>query len=411
MAEATTGPSRSRLARPERTRFVLGDDTAGTPIELPSRSAGMVTVIVAALFAASAGALVYVIATLDLHGGRSVFALAGMLFRLFWILGWSLGVLVLGALTVLLCFYRESARLADGRLVFVSGLGPLKTIAEYELARMRNLRIEPDKGDGARVRFDYGEGGRALGNAMPTADAERVVAAIRGAMPAAAPALPTGPAAAPASAPPGVEPRAAAAPQPLGSVLALVAANLAPLLGVLLLGWRFDEVIVLFWAESAVVGFYTLLKMAVVGRWLATLAGAFFVAHFGAFMAIHFLFIYEMFVRGPRARGPEPGAFEALAGIFTPLWPALLALVLSHGVSFATNFLGRREYRGATISGLMAAPYRRVMLMQFTLILGGWAVIALENPMPALILLILLKVAADLYAHRRERGTPTTSGR
>jgi hypothetical protein len=208
---------------------------------------------------------------------------------------------------------------------------------------------------------------------------------------------------------PRVEPPAV--PAPLGSVFALVTANLAPLLGVLLLGWRLDEVIILFWAESAIIGFYTLLKMAVVGRWLAILAGAFFVAHFGMFMAIHFLFIYEMFVREPHAGGPEPGAFEALAGIFTPLWPALLALVLSHGVSFATNFLGRREYRVATISGLMAAPYRRVMLMQFTLILGGWGVIALENPMPALVLLIVLKVAADLYAHRRERGTVTKSGR
>jgi hypothetical protein len=404
MPGTSTSPLRRTLARPERTRFVLGDDAAGgTPLELPGRSAGMVTVIVAAMFAVFAGVLVYVIATLDLHGARSVSALAGMLFKLFWILGCSLGVLVLGALTVLLCFYRESARLEGGRLVFVSSLGPLKTIAEYDLARMRNVRVEPG-GDTARVRFDYREGSRTLGNAMPTADAERIVAAMRGAMPAAGLAPSTEPAAPPAFAPPRVEQPAAEAPRPLGSVLALVAANLAPLLGVLLLGWRLDEVIVLFWAESAVVGFYTLLKMAVVGRWLAPLAGVFFVGHFGMFMAIHFLFIYEMFVRGVHAHGPEPGALEALAGIFTPLWPALLALVLSHGVSFATNFLGRREYRGASISDLMAAPYRRVMLMQFTLILGGWGVIALENPMPALVLLIVLKVGADLYAHRRERG-------
>jgi len=50
------------------------------------------------------------------------------------------------------------------------------------------------------------------------------------------------------------------------------------------------------------------------------------------------------------------------------------------------------------------APYRRVTLMQFTLIFGGWLVMALNNPLPALALLIALKVAADLYAHRGERG-------
>jgi Family of unknown function (DUF6498) len=365
---------------------------------------GAAAVIVAVMFIVSASVFVYMIAKLDLHNMRNISALAGTLFRLFWLLGWSLGVLVLGALAVLLCFYRESARLAGGRLVFISSLGPLKTIAEYELARMRNLRTEPDKGDGARVCFDYGEGGSRLGNAMPAADAERIVAALRAAMPASAAPPPAAPATVPqVPAPPAAEPPAAAAPLPLGSVFALIAANLVPLLGVLLLGWRLDEVIVLFWAESAVIAFYTLLKIAVVGRWLAAFAGVFFVGHFGMFMAIHFLFIYEMFVRGPNTRGPEPGALEALAGIFTPLWPALLALVLSHGFSFATNFLGRREYREATVSSLMAAPYRRVVLMQFTLILGGWGVLALESPIPALVVLIVFKMAADVYSHRRER--------
>jgi hypothetical protein len=387
-------------------RFALRDDAAGgTPLELRSRSAGMVAVVVGAMFAVFAGVLVYMIATLNLHDTGNIPALVGTLFKVFWLLGWSLGVLILGALTVLLCFYRESARLERGRLLFVSSLGPLKTIAEYDLARMRNLRIEPDKGDGARVRFDYGEGSRTLGNAMPTADAERIVAAMRGAMPAAGLAPSTEPAAPAASAPDKAHPPAQAAPQPLtaATALVLVAANLVSLAGVLLLGWKLEDVLVLFWAESAVVAFYTLLKMAVVGRWLAIPAGVFFVAHFGLFMAVHFLFIYEMFVRGVHARGPEPGALEALAGIFTPLWPALLALVLSHGLSFAMNFVGRREYRGATLSGLMAAPYQRVVLMQFTLILGGWGVIALKNPLPALLLLIVLKVAADLHAHRRER--------
>lgn len=411
MPETTISPSRRSLARPERTRFVLGDDApGGTPLELPSRSAGPVAVIVAAMFAAFTGVLVYVITKLNLHDTGTISALVGTLFKAFWLIGWSLGVLILGALTVLLCFYRESARLEGGRLVLVYGLGPLKTIAEYDLARMRNVCVE-QSGEGARARFDYGEGSRALGNAMPTADAERIVAAIRGAMPAAGLAPSTEPAAPPAPASAKTEPPAQAAPQPLtaGSVLVLVAANLVPLAGVLLLGWKLEDVLVLFWAESAVVAFYTLLKMAVVGRWLAPLAGVFFVGHFGGFMAVHFLFIYDMFVRGVHARGPEPGALEALAGIFTPLWPALLALFLSHGVSFATNFLGRREFQGATISGLMATPYRRVMLMQFTLILGGWAVIALGNPAPALVLLIVLKVATDLYAHRRERGMVTKS--
>jgi hypothetical protein len=331
----------------------------------------------------------------------------GFLFELFWILGWSVGVMMLGALTVLLWFYRESVRLAGGRLIAESRIGPLRMIAEYDLARVRNLRVEPDAGGkGVRVRFDYGEGRRDLGNTMPQSDAERLIAAIRGAMPAAMMAPSIEAAAPPVSAPPKIDPPAAAAPRrlPLASALALLAANLVPLAGVLLWGWKLHEVIVLFWAESAVIGFYTLLKMAVVGKWLAIFAGVFFAGHFGGFMSIHFLFIYEMFVRPLHAWEREPAAYEALMRLFTPLWPALLALFLSHGFSFGLNFLAQDEYRGATISGLMVAPYRRVILMQLTLIFGGWLVMALHNPLPALALLIVLKVVTDLRAHGGERG-------
>jgi hypothetical protein len=268
-------------------RYALSNDAAGaTPLELPRRSTWMAAAVVAAMFAIFAGILVSQIAKLDLHAARSISALMGLLFEMFWILGWSVGVVVLGALTVLLGFYRESARLAGGRLIGESRIGPLRMIAEYDLARMRNLRIEPDKsGKGVRVRFDYGDGSRGLGDTMPKFDAERLVAAIRGAMPAAMVA-PSAEAAAPLK----IEPNAEAAPRPLplGSALALIAANLVPLFGVLFGGWKLHEVIVLFWVESAIIGFYTLLKMAVIGKWLAIFAGAFFTGHFGGFMAIHF---------------------------------------------------------------------------------------------------------------------------
>ena len=50
---------------------------------------------------------------------------------------------------------------------------------------------------------------------------------------------------------------------------------------------------------------------------------------------------------------------------------ALLALVVSHGISFAVNFIGRREYQGQTVSTLMSAPYRRIIVMHLAIILGA----------------------------------------
>lgn len=392
------------LARPQCVRFAFAEDTGVTPIELPRRRRVLLgALLVTAMFAVFAGVLAAQIHNLRFDS-RDVFGLAMTLFMLFWIAGWSVGVLVLGALTLLLwglLVCRESFDVRDGCLVMAQRIGPLRMGAEYCLAEIRNLRLEPAS-NGARVRFDYGEGSRGLGDAMPRADAERVVAMIRSAMPAAPRVEPE---AASAVAAPG--PALEARPPLPAPALALVAANLVPLAGVLLAGWRLDQIMVLFWAESAVVALYTLAKMAVVGRWLALPGGVFFLAHFGGFMAIHFLFVYEIFVRGLGAKGAEPPLGEALAGVFVPLWPALLALAVSHGISFALNFLRRGERAGATMKELMAAPYKRVVLMQLTLIFGGGAALALNDTRPVLALLVVLKILADLRGHRRERIPPT----
>src|SRR5689334_10968230 len=248
------------LARPERTRLAFADDpVGGTAIELPRRGVGPAPAIVAGMFAVSLGVLVVVVHQLHFDGARSVADLASLLFRLFSILGWSVGVLLLGAFTVLLCFYRDSLYLQGSRLVSAPRLGPLHMLAEYELAGIRNLRIEAQATEGARVRFDYGEGSRNLGDVMPKADAERIVAVIRAALPSAATIRPEpGPPPAPPAPAPGVAEEEPAEPLSPTSAFALVAANLVPLLGVLFAGWRLDQVMVLFWAESAVVAFFAL---------------------------------------------------------------------------------------------------------------------------------------------------------
>ena len=383
-----------------------------------------VGLMLAAMFAIFAGVAWTMVGRISGHSVKDVFDLTFVLFDAFWLLGWSVGVFILGALTVLVFFYSESARLQDGKLVHVPSLGPLKIFIEYELARVRNVHLENGgSADAARIRFDYEGGSNGLGDAMPRADAERLAATIRSAAAAAGPAtniLDT-PAAGPppqvtaADSPrrtPAHDPRTTVPespePEPPSLVspsgLALIAANLVPLAGVLFFGWDLASVIVLFWAESAVIGFYTVLKMAVVGKLAALVAVPFFIGHFGGFMAVHFLLIYGLFVRGATASGQAPGVREALQQIFGPLWLSLAALFISHGVSFFDNFLGRREYLRTTMKTLMATPYNRIIVMQLALIFGGWIILLLKSPVPALALLILFKTALDFSAHRKEHS-------
>ncbi len=348
-----------------------------------------------------------VIAGLFRHSVEDVFDLTFLLFQGFWALGWSVGVLLLGALTILFAFYSESARLEHGKLVHIPKLGPLTILVDYDLAKVQNVRLEQAGGndpDTVQVRFDYDGGSNALGNAMSRFDGQRIVDAITRAGHLVPRSIEPPPSALPAPKP-AARPTAPAESLPLSSesAIALVLANAVPLLGVLFFGWDLGEIMVLYWVESGVIAFYTVLKIAIVGKLGALVAAPFFVGHFGGFMAGHFLLIYGLFLRGITG-GWAPGAAAELSAIFNPIWTSIAALFVSHGISFYTNFLGKREYEGATVSGLMTSPYSRIMVMHVTLIVGGWIILLMGMPTGALVILLLLKTAVDLQAHRKEHA-------
>ncbi|MBI2403336.1 MAG: hypothetical protein HYV20_11510 [Gemmatimonadetes bacterium] len=139
-----------QLARPERIRFSLFDDPAGsTPVPLPSRRTWPAGIVLAVLFAIFGGIAVKVIVPLLGHDVDTVGDLVTVLFQGFWVLGWSVGVLILFLLAVLFLFYRESVRIKGNRLVHVPRLGSLRIFLEYDLAKIRNLRLENAGGAGA----------------------------------------------------------------------------------------------------------------------------------------------------------------------------------------------------------------------------------------------------------------------
>jgi len=397
---------------PRHLRVTLRDNDSGsTPLELPDRRMWPVGIAFAVLFAIFASVAGIMVAKASVQPVHDVFDLMMFLFSVFWILGWSVGVVILGALTALLLLYRESARLQAGCLVHVARLGPLKIVCEYELARMRNVRAENSGESGiARIRFDYEGLSCGIGDRMPRAQADNFIACLQRAGAGAASVVGAASAAAPANVRLEVPVRSLPAPRPEGAsraAVALIVANLLPIAGVLLFGWDLAAVMVLYWSESAVIGFYTILRMCIVEKLGAVMTVPFFLGHFGAFMAAHFAFVYGFFIHKGGAL-PTVGAFEELRSIFLPLWPAVAALVVSHGVSFFQNFIGEREYAGASTTALMAVPYRRIIVMHLTIIFGGWIVLALGTPAPALLVLVVMKMLVDLRAHRREHAARAT---
>ena len=90
--------------------------------------------------------------------------------------------------------------------------------------------------------------------------------------------------------------------------------------------------------------------------------------------------------------------------LFSGLWPALLALFVSHGFSFFHNFIGRGEYRGRTVKDQMSEPYSRIIFMHLVIIFGGGLTLVLGEATPVLVLIIAVKILFDVRAHLREHG-------
>jgi len=212
-------------------------------------------------------------------------------------------------------------------------------------------------------------------------------------------------------------------------LISLLAANVVPLLGVMFLNWDAFNIVLLYWAENLAVGFYNVLKMALVkvkepkehlGKLFLI---PFFMVHFGGFTGTHGIFVLMMFGKSNgdfmnRTTWPCFFAFlqilinvvrEALSIMTPEMKFAVLALFASHGISFVYNYLVKGEYATTNLGKLMAAPYGRVVVMHIAIIAGGFLLVALKSPIALLLVLVVLKTFLDiklhLYEHRKKAPT------
>ncbi len=218
------------------------------------------------------------------------------------------------------------------------------------------------------------------------------------------------------------------APVPLAarvqrSSLVLVATNLLPLAGVLFLDWDVGALVVLYWSENLVIGFYTILKFITLKGILAVFPSLFFIIHYGGFCAVHGLFVVSLLFDEPIRFGedePWPlflvfiqlllDVVEQVFAMAPSAWiVAFIGLMISHGYSFVSNFLLGGEYRSATVNSLMQAPYKRIVILHVAVLAGGFGVVALGQPLILLLALVGLKLAVDIKLHLREHGGSTVT--
>lgn len=251
------------------------------------------------------------------------------------------------------------------------------------------------------------------------------------------------------------------------SLIALLVANAIPLIGVLFFGWSLLTILVIYWLENGIVGFWNVprillaqgsivptlpplpdtaafaatgnrqasaglqaawqkardaqLRSSTIGTVGLARAGRvaiaiFFLMHYGIFWFVHGVFVFTLpmfaggFAGGIASCVPD-GLTDSFSSCGNPfgelLWTnvaiAGIALFLSHGASFLFNYIGRAEYLTASPARQMAAPYGRVVVLHLTILFGAFAIAIFGAPVIALLILVGLKTAFDVALHRRER--------
>ncbi len=190
------------------------------------------------------------------------------------------------------------------------------------------------------------------------------------------------------------------------SELTLIATNvIVPLLGTLLFDWSLAAILFYYWLENVVVGFYNILKMSkATGTTSTTRINGkaysptrntkfslifFFVIHYGLFTFVHGIFVFTFFGL------PVMSGASFVAG--------LLSLLLTHGLSYHTNFIGTGEYTKVSPPDLFIYPYPRIAVLHLVILLGAIPVLLLGAPLIALVILIVLKTFVDLKLQRFEQ--------
>ena len=191
------------------------------------------------------------------------------------------------------------------------------------------------------------------------------------------------------------------------SIAVLIAANLLPLIGVLLWEWDVFFLLLLFWCENVIIGVFGIARLIVAGESENAVEGlflpAFFLVHYGGFMFGHFMLLFAMYSSHAAGAGQaaEPADYYSMA-IENLNWIAVIALFVSHGWSFIENYMGKHEYENLRPGAAMALPYRRMMITHVALLVGGFFLIEQGQPLAGLVLLVLLKIVLDMTFHRRE---------
>lgn len=188
-------------------------------------------------------------------------------------------------------------------------------------------------------------------------------------------------------------------------VLAGLAVDLFPIIGVIVFGWSAAPLVMLYWMENLIAGVMTLPRIflsgasfGAIGLLLSLFFCAFFIIHYGLFCAVHGSFLM-MFIS--LSEGSIDGQLSSLMDV-----PAMVAFGLTSAqhvdwfvysiIAFQAlvlifEFLIKKEWLNTNPLAEMFAPYSRILVLHFAIFAGAGALFVLGQPIVGVLALILFR--------------------
>jgi hypothetical protein len=173
----------------------------------------------------------------------------------------------------------------------------------------------------------------------------------------------------------------------------LVIVNVYPIIDMLWKGDPIGSILVIYWMQMMIIGFWACIKLIVIARWRAALFIPMFLAMYLSIVNIFGIMAGAML--DDQMRGTE---WHQNFSLWNYWVPALLFFA-SHGLSFWENFIGGREYEKIAWDAQMGKPILRAVPMWLAALVGG--IIAGLANLTALVVLFVLpvKLAFDVFGH------------
>jgi hypothetical protein len=184
----------------------------------------------------------------------------------------------------------------------------------------------------------------------------------------------------------------------------LVVANLVPVIDLVRTGEPVGSILIIYWMQLVIIGFWNVIKLIVVTRLRALVFVPMFVI---TYMAIINIF---GFIAGGLLDDQMRGSAWQKDFSLSNYWVPAAIFFAVHGVSFVVNFVGRRESEGVTWETQISQPFARALPMWLAATVGAVFGSFLTSATVAAVFVIPVKIALDLFGHFVEHGIIPKSG-